>query len=84
MSAIGVRELKQNTSEIIRRVREKGEEIEVIYHGRVVARLAPVKRHKPNKKYAAVWAELDQIVEEIGQLWPEDVSAVDAVRDARR
>jgi prevent-host-death family protein len=84
MSAVGVRELKQNTSEIIRRVREKGEEIEVTYHGEVVARLVPVKRRKPNKKDAAIWVELDQIADEIGRSWPEGVSAVDAVRDVRR
>ena len=84
MSAIGVRELKQNTSEIIRRVRQKGEEIEVTYRGTVVARLVPVKPRKPNKKDAAIWAELDQIAEEIGRYWPEDVSAVEAIRDVRR
>ncbi len=31
-----------------------------------------------------VWANFDRLVTELGVHWPEDVSAVDAVRDVRR
>jgi hypothetical protein len=30
------------------------------------------------------WANFDRLVTELGVHWPEDVSAVDAVRDVRR
>src|SRR2546428_644334 len=44
MRSIGVRELKQHTSQVLRRVRAKRERIEVTYRGRAVARLIPVAR----------------------------------------
>jgi prevent-host-death family protein len=40
--SIGVRELKVHTSRILRRVRERGEAVEVTYRGRPVARLIPI------------------------------------------
>lgn len=84
MSAIGIRDLKANTSQIVRRVREKGETIDVTYHGEVVARLIPIKRARPKKKELAVWTDLEQLAAEIGLAWPADVSAVEAIRDVRR
>lgn len=33
MVTVGVRELKQETSQILRRVREEGEIVEITYHG---------------------------------------------------
>ena len=42
MVTVGVRELKQQTSELIRQVRDKGDEIRVTHHGKVVARIVPV------------------------------------------
>ena len=38
MVTVGMRELKQQASALIRRVREEGDEILVTYHGKVVAR----------------------------------------------
>lgn len=85
MSTVGVRELKQNLSAILRRVSEKNEEIEITSHGVVVARLSPVTRARPlRKKDAAIWAELDQLAEEIGRHWQGEPSAVDAIREGRR
>jgi prevent-host-death family protein len=42
MTAIGIRDLKLRTSEIVRRVREEHESVDVTYRGRVVARIVPV------------------------------------------
>ena len=42
MKSIGVRELRQRASEFLREV-ERGEVVEVTAHGRLVARLVPVK-----------------------------------------
>lgn len=85
MVTVGVRELKQHTSKLLRRVREEGEIIEVTYHGEVIARLVPV--HPPAatvRNMAAIWADLDQLTAEISAKWPEGVSAVEAVREVRR
>ncbi len=50
MVTIGIRELKQQTSKILRRVREDGETIEITYHGETVARLVPVNPPTPSTK----------------------------------
>jgi len=85
MVTVGVRELKQQTSKILRRVREEGETVEITYHGETVARLIPVNPPTPStKEMAAIWVDLDQLTAEISARWPEGVSAVEAIRDVRR
>ena len=85
MATIGVRELKEHTSQVLRRVRERGEEIEVTHHGRVIARLVPVsEERRPPRTTAAVWATLDQVAREIGARWPKGRSAAKAVKEGRR
>lgn len=83
--AVGIRELKQETSKVLRRVRENGETIDITYHGEVVARLVPVKLPEPaDAEIAAVLADLDVLSAEISANWPAGVSALDAVQDVRR
>lgn len=85
MTEVGVRELKAQASELIRRIRERGEVIDITYHGEVVARLVPVAPPTlPPDEIAALLTDLDQLAAEIGANWPDDVSAVDAIRQARR
>jgi len=82
MITVGVRELKQRVSELVRLVRETGKEVQITYRGRVVALLIPTKPTREDDKNA--WSKLDQLAAEIGARWPEGVSATDAVSDARR
>lgn len=82
MLTVGVRELKQQASELIRLVREKGSEIRVTYHGDVVALLIPVKKSKTRDE-AKAWTSLDNLAAEIGAHWPKGVSAAQAVAEGR-
>ena len=85
MISVGVRELKQKTSRILRRVREEGEIIEITYRGETIARILPVNPPEPSsEKMAAVMADLNQLSAEISAKWPEGVSALDAVNEVRR
>lgn len=85
MRVIGVRELKEHASRVLRRVRERGEEIEVTYHGRVVARLIPVSRERLRPRAStATWSTLDRVAREIGTRWPKGRSAANTVREGRR
>ena len=84
MRAVGVRELKQRTSQVLRELREGGDEIEVTHHGRVVARLVPVRRAPARIRTARVWSTLDRVAREIGARWPKGWSAAAAVREGRR
>jgi prevent-host-death family protein len=85
MPTIGVRELKEHASQVLRRVRERGEEIDVTRHGRVIARLVPVspERRRPRRS-AAAWSTLDRVAREISARWPSGHSAAQAVREGRR
>jgi prevent-host-death family protein len=85
MVTVGVSELKQQTNKILRRVREKGEIVEITYHGETMARLIPT--HLPAVEVddtVEIWPGLDQLTAEIGAKWPKGVTAVEAVREARR
>jgi prevent-host-death family protein len=52
MSSTGIRQLKDNLSQIVRRV-ERGERVRITAHGRVVAELRPATSDAP----AAEWFE---------------------------
>ena len=84
MRTIGVRELKEHASEVLRRVREDGEVFEVTYHGRVVARVVPAPQPDDGASAEAFWEKWDQLAAEISERWPAGLSAVDAVREERR
>ena len=85
MPQVGARELKQQANEILRRVREEKESFLVTYRGRVVARLEPVEdRIALDQKAAAVWTAMDRLAAKIGDKWPGEVSAAEAVKEQRR
>jgi prevent-host-death family protein len=85
MREVGVRELKQHASELLRDVREKRESITITYRGKAVAQLVPVVQQEATREEARrVWKEMDELAKEIGRHWPKGVSAVEAVREQRR
>ena len=84
MVTVGVRELKQQTSELIRLVRETGSEVRVTHRGKVVALLVPVTPRKNMAGEKRAWATLDTLSAEIGARWPKGVSAAKAVAEGRR
>lgn len=85
MQQIGIRELKEKTSEVIRRVRQGEETFEITYRGRVVANLSPVEdADAKHKRALEILAKMDKVAEELAKYWPEGVSAVEAVREQRR
>ena len=84
MKSIGVRELKEHLSEILRQVQEEKEIVEVTNRGTAIARLIPIQQPQPTPANdGAVWISLEQLAEEISARWPRGVSAVDAVNDVR-
>jgi len=85
MPSIGIRELKQRASQVLRHVREEGVSYDVTYHGRPVARLVPLAKPETEPVDAeAVWSDLDQLAAEIGARWPDGLSAAEAVDRDRR
>lgn len=85
MRSVGISELKQNVSRLVRTVQRTGEEVSVTVRGEVVAVLGPAGPHSRGKRAKATTvADLRRLARKIGKHWPKGVSAVDAVRDARR
>jgi prevent-host-death family protein len=84
MITVGIRELKQKTSELVRKVRENGNEIQITYHGKVVALLIPVNSAQTRVDESKAWVELDHLAAEIGSRWSPGISAAEAVAEARR
>jgi prevent-host-death family protein len=83
--SVGVRELRAKTSRVLRRVRDKREAVDVTYRGQVIARIVPVVSPAETAETAsAVWAEIDQVAEEIGRRWTTGASAAQAVSEGRR
>jgi len=80
---IGIRQLKERTSDILRRVR-RGESFEITYRGRTVARVVPTDEVAPAEQPDAYWKEWAELSREIAERWPKGVSAVDAIREDRR
>ncbi len=85
MKTLGVRELKERISEILRLVEGEGEIVEVTKRGEVIAHLVPVRKPQQAVEQTddAVWTDLERLAAEISANWPSNVSAVDAVRDVR-
>jgi prevent-host-death family protein len=92
MSTIGVRELRQQASEVIRKVREEGAEYVVTYQGRPVAILLPldaaqaeVEMVRAGKKAILDnWARYERLAEELRRTWPADLSTQDLIDSIRR
>lgn len=85
MITVGVRELKDNLSGVLQRVRLERETVDITHHGQTIARLVPVEPSPPAAdEIEALMADLATLAAEIGRQWPEDVSAVEAVAEGRR
>jgi prevent-host-death family protein len=78
---VGIRELKNRASEIIRAVREERAEYVITYRGQPVARLVPVVDDEDGEQ---AWRELERLSQEISAQWRSDKSAVELLTEMRR
>lgn len=92
MSLIGVRELREQTSEVIRQVREEHAEYVVTYQGRPVAIILPLDTGRAEKEMARAgkraivedWERYERLAEEIRKDWPADLATQDVIDAIRR
>lgn len=94
MATIGIRELKNQTTEVLRAVREQRAEYIVTYRGQPVALLLPLgeeaRENMPQqnlvrpKPTAALLAELAMLRQKIGRAWKTKLTAAEAVAEQRR
>ena len=83
MVTVGIRQLKQQASELVRQVREHGSPVQITYHGKVVALLIPVEQAGDSESESQAWAALDELAAQIGRRWPTGVSAQEAIAEER-
>jgi prevent-host-death family protein len=92
MSLIGVRELRQQASEVIRKVREERAEYVITYQGRPVAILLPLDADQAEKEMVQAgkravlgnWERYELLAEELRRAWPADLSTQDLIDAIRR
>lgn len=85
MTEVGIRQLKQEASEILRLVRENKETVTITYRGKAVAKLVPCENLEDKRSEAmTVWTEMEELSREIGRHLPPGVSGVEAVSEQRR
>jgi antitoxin (DNA-binding transcriptional repressor) of toxin-antitoxin stability system len=86
MKTLGIKELTERIDEILRMVEEEGETVEVINRGKIIARLVPANQSQQvtTQETNNILADLDRLAMELAPYWPQDVDAVEAVRDVRR
>jgi prevent-host-death family protein len=83
MRSVGVKELKERTTEILKEV-SAGERVAVTHYGRVVAHLVPPRRKLSPEEIEEVMAKADEISDAIERAHPGPVDAVKVVREGRR
>ncbi len=92
MSLIGVRELREQASEVIRRVRQDRAEYVVTYQGRPVAIILPLDAGQAEKEMVQAskkavlgsWERYERLAEELRRVWPADLSTQDVIDSIRR
>lgn len=92
MSLIGVRELREQTSEVIRSVREDRAEYVITYQGRPVAILLPLDVDRAEEEMVqagkravlGAWQRYDQLAARIREGWPAEVSTQELIDEIRR
>ena len=83
MLRVGIREFKQRASELVRYVRETGQEVQITYHGTSVAVLSPHPSRYKTASAEDAWLKLDELAEQISLRWPKGLSSVQAIHEDR-
>ncbi len=88
MPRVGVRELKNRTTQLVREVREKGTEYVITYRGEPVAIIRPLTEAELQRLSRSetdeTMAETKALAQEIAAAWTSDKSGVELVSEQRR
>jgi prevent-host-death family protein len=92
MALIGIRELRQKTAEILRRVQQNGEAYVITQQGRPIALLSPLDQEKMEAEILRAasqsvpdgWQVYARLANELRQKWPKDLSTQSLLDQTRR
>jgi prevent-host-death family protein len=86
--SIGVRELKNQTSRVLRAVREEMAEYIITLHGKPVAVLRPLTEEESQQlqqhEIEKSTAEMKAIAQEVAAAWTSNKSGVELISEQRR
>ena len=87
-TTIGVRELKNHTSRVIRAVREEMSEYVVTLRGEPVAVLRPLTKEEAQRlrqvESDTALAEMKALAQEVASAWTSEKSGVELIAEQRR
>ena len=87
-NTIGIRELKNQTSRIVRSVREEMAEYVITLQGKPVALLRPLTEEDEQQlrqtQIEEVMAEMKQLAQEVAAAWSSSKSGVELISEQRR
>ena len=92
MALIGIRELRQKTAEILRRVQQNGEAYVITQQGRPIALLSPLDQekieaeilHSARQSVPDGWQVYARLANELRRKWPKDISTKSLLDQTRR
>jgi len=92
MALIGIRELRQKTTEILRRVQQNGEAYIITQQGRPIALLTPLDQEKIEAEILRSalqsipdgWQVYARLANELRRKWPKDISTKSLLDQIRR
>lgn len=92
MALIGIRELHQKMTEILRRVQQNGEVYVITQQGRPIALLSPLDKEKIEAKLLRSasqstpngWEVYARLANELRLKWPKDISTKSLLDHIRR
>ncbi|MEW5960678.1 MAG: type II toxin-antitoxin system prevent-host-death family antitoxin [Chloroflexota bacterium] len=87
-NTIGIRELKNQASRIVRSVREEMAEYVITLQGKPVALLRPITEEDAQQlrqtRIEEAMAEMKQLAQEVAAAWTSPKSGVDLISEQRR
>ncbi|GAB4452556.1 MAG: hypothetical protein Fur0044_47650 [Anaerolineae bacterium] len=87
-TTIGIRDLKNQTSRIVRSVREEMAEYVITLQGKPVALLRPITEADEQQLHQAqveeTMAEMKRLAQEVAAAWSSPKSGVDLISEQRR
>lgn len=84
MRAVGVRELRERTTQILKEVSETGQGVEVTHHGKVMAHLVPPPRTKSPEVIRQALESAHKLMEKIGERVEEPSDSSTLMQEERR
>ncbi len=88
MLSLDVNDFIEHIDEMLLKIEEEGEVIEITKQNEIIARMVPVRKLRQAdadiQNDLETWNELERISAEISAYWPQGVSTVDAVQEARQ